>query len=115
VVKPAKFEGRCDALKGNVYDYASSRQAADQYTKTTREICEYVGTTYKFGAETRIALENLAIPHLAEPADPAANASRTAVRMWEKEVDDYVKERNAILQNLKTAYSLIYGQCSEEL
>jgi hypothetical protein len=38
-----KFGGRCEELTGHIYDYASPRQATDQYTKTTREICEYVG------------------------------------------------------------------------
>jgi hypothetical protein len=36
-----KFEERCDDLKGHVYDYANPRQTgADQYTKSTREVCE---------------------------------------------------------------------------
>jgi len=73
--RTSKFEGRCEDLKGHVYDYANPRQAADQYTKTTHEICEYVGRTYKYGADTKTALENLTVPVLAEPEDPPANAS----------------------------------------
>jgi hypothetical protein len=73
--KAPKFEGRCDDLSGHVYDYASPRQAADQYTKTTREICEYIGRTYKYGADTKMALEQLALPTFTAPTDPAANAT----------------------------------------
>jgi hypothetical protein len=45
--KTVKFEGRCEDLTGHVYDYANPCQAADQFTKTTDEICEYVGRMYK--------------------------------------------------------------------
>ena len=39
-----QFEGRCEDLKGHIYDSADARQA-DQYTKTTREIAEFIGRT----------------------------------------------------------------------
>ena len=110
-----KFEGRCDELSGHIYEYASTRQAVDMYTKTTREICEYVGRTYKYGADTKMALETLAVPTFPHPNDPPENASRTEVRMWEKAVDEAFKRKNLLAQNLQTAYSLIYGQCTDAL
>ena len=113
--KAPKFEGRCEELSGHVYDYANARKAADQFTKTTREICEYVGRTYKYGADTRTALESLAVPVFVEPLDPPADATRTQVRMWEKEVDEHVKRQIILSENLKSAYSLIYGQCSDAM
>jgi hypothetical protein len=113
--RASNFKGRCDDLKGHVYDYANNRQAANQFTKTTREICEYVGRTYKYGADTKIALETLSEPTFAKPTDPAANATRTDVLLWEMQVDEYVKRKTMLRENLKTAYSLIYGQCSDAL
>jgi hypothetical protein len=91
VPRTAKFEGRCEELSGHIYDYASLRQAVDMFTKTTREVCEYVGRMYKYGANTKTVLETLAMPIFAEPTDPAANASCTQVRIWEKQVDEHVK------------------------
>ena len=44
-----KFEAKCPDLKGHIYDAADFRQS-DQYMKTTREIAEYVGCTYKYVA-----------------------------------------------------------------
>jgi hypothetical protein len=73
--RAAKFEGRCDDLTGHVYDYASPRQAADQFTKTTCKICKYVGRMYKYGADTKAVLETLMEPTFAEPTDPAATAT----------------------------------------
>lgn len=39
-----KFEGRCDDLKGYVFDLIGSR-SADGYTKTVKEIADHVGQT----------------------------------------------------------------------
>jgi hypothetical protein len=32
------------------------------------------------------------------------------VRIWEKQVDEHMKRGTMLMENLKTAYSLIYGQ-----
>ena len=67
-----KFEGRCEELSGHVYNYVNLRKATDQFTKTTREVCEYIGHTYTYGEDTKIALETLSRPTLvAMPEDPA--------------------------------------------
>ena len=62
-----KFEGKCDGLRGHIYDCLDTRQS-DQFTKTTKEIAEYVGRTYKDGGDVRIAVENLERPVFAEPS-----------------------------------------------
>ena len=52
-----RFEGRCEDLNGSTYDCSDPRQAADMYTKTTKEVAEYVGRTYKYGADIKLAIE----------------------------------------------------------
>jgi hypothetical protein len=49
------------------------------------------------------------------PTDPAANATRTDTRIWEKGVDEHVKRKTMLTENIKTAYSLLLGQCSDAL
>ena len=39
--RQTRFSGRCEELNGNIYDCTDSRQA-DQYSKTTKEIAEYI-------------------------------------------------------------------------
>lgn len=82
--------------------------------KTTREIAEYVGRTFKYGSDARLAVENLAIPVLPEPADPPAGATRTQTRIWEKKVDAFIKREILLNKNIKTIFSLAFGQCSDE-
>jgi hypothetical protein len=113
-----KFEGRCEELKGHIYDDCSdddSRQAAVLlFRKTTKEIAEYVGRTYRYyGGDTRRAIENLVMPPPPDlPKDPADNATRTELRIWENEVDEYVKRETCMDENIRTLYDLVWGQCS---
>jgi hypothetical protein len=112
ILKPPRFEGRCEELKASVYDSVDARQV-EQYTRTTKEIAEFIGRTYKYGMDTRLSIENMAVATFAMPEDPPDNASKTELRVWEKTVDDYVTRTTALKENLKSAYSLIWGQCSD--
>ena len=75
-----KFEGKCVDLKGHIYDCSDIRQS-DQYTKTTKEIAEFVGRTYKYGGDMRLAVETLKMPVFAMPADPPDEATKTENRI----------------------------------
>jgi hypothetical protein len=69
------FEGRCDDLKNHIYDCANTAKAADMYTKTTREIIEYIGRTIKYSADLVKGMESLVEPMIEEPDDLPENAS----------------------------------------
>jgi hypothetical protein len=58
IVQQPKFKGKCTELKGFIYDCSNSKQA-DICTKTTEEVTEYAGQTYKYGSNIRLAIENL--------------------------------------------------------
>jgi hypothetical protein len=112
VPRAPKFEGKCSDLKGYIYDCSDARQS-DQFMKTTREIAEYVGRTYKYGSDARLAVETLAMPVIKTPEDPPDNASRSETRIWEKLIDEHVKRITYLNENMKTLYSLVWGQCTD--
>jgi hypothetical protein len=112
--RQTKFKGECTEMKGSVYDNADCRQA-DLFTKTNKVLAGYVGRTFKYGGDTGIAIESLAIPDLDMPDDPPDDANRTIVKICEKEVDEFIKRRSAMRENIKTLYSLVWGQCSENM
>ena len=87
ITRQARFNGRCEELIGNIYDCTDIRQA-DQYTKTTKEIAEYIGRNYKYGMGTRLAIENLQCFPAKISEDPDDNATNTEPRIWEKRIDD---------------------------
>ena len=91
-----KFEGKCDGLKGHIYDCSDSRQS-ELFAKTMKEIAEYVGRTFtKYGSDTRLVVETLALTTLAEPNDPPAGATRTQVEIWKEQVKEYVRQSTSL-------------------
>jgi hypothetical protein len=107
-----KFAGRCEELKGKVCDCSDFSQA-DGYTKTTKEIAEYVGRVYS--ADTRTLVEALMLPTFVYPSDPAATATKTEKRKWQKRVDSLVTKEDRFEEDLKKVYSIIWGQCTKFL
>ena len=114
IIRQPKFEGRCEELKGHIYDCSDARQA-DMFVKTTKEIAEYVGRTYKYGSDARLAIDNMKRPKIQEPDDPKKDATATQKKIWEKRIDEYVKREGQLEENLKTVYSLVWGQCTDAL
>jgi hypothetical protein len=111
VVKQPKFEGKCDKLKGHIYDCTDVRQS-DMFVKTTKEISKHAGSTFTFGGDARRALENLTLPTLQLPQTPTSD-DITLVRIWQKEVDEYVRRKGILSDNMQTVYSLVWGQCTD--
>jgi hypothetical protein len=106
-----QFEGECEDLKGQIYDCADIRQG-NQYSRTTKEISEYVGRTFKSGMDTKLSIEKLQLVVIPMPSNPPLESTRINIRIWEKRIDDYVKRETSCKENIKTTYSLIWGQCS---
>ena len=85
------------------------------YAKTTKEIAGYVGRTYKFGGDTRLAVENGEAPIFSLPPDPPAGCSKGVEKLWEKELDDNANWRTQLGHNLRQLFALVWGQCTEIL
>ena len=112
ILKQAKFEGKCDEIKGHIYDCSHAKQA-DQFTKTTKEISEYVGRTYKYGGDIRLAVINLQPPVIAMPADPPEEATETQKVVWKTRVQQFIAREDKLDENLRNLYSLIWLQCTD--
>jgi hypothetical protein len=109
-----KFQGRNEDLKGHVFDCADGKQA-DQYAVTMKEIAEYIGSNYAYGADIRWSLEHEALFVVPKPTKPAGDADAIDVRIFEKEVDKYVKRKAKHRENSRKLFSIILGQCNEYL
>jgi hypothetical protein len=46
------FQGRCEDLRGHVFDCAVGKQAY-RYTVTMKEMAEYIGSNFAYGADIR--------------------------------------------------------------
>ena len=85
-----KFVGKCEALKGYIYDCSDSKQA-DQVVSTTLEIATYVGSNYKHGGDVRLALTNLEPPTVPYPVDPGLTVGVTIRKIFESKCSSYYK------------------------
>ena len=50
---------------------------------------------------------------MTPPPDYEEGAGRTAIRIWEKSVGEHVRRMSQLTENIKTLYSLVWGQCSD--
>ena len=82
----AKFAGKCDDLKDNIFDCSNFKQS-DMYVTTKREIEEYVGRTYTYGTDTKWYIENLLVATIDQPDPPIDPNDPVAEYIWKKEVD----------------------------
>ena len=131
-----KFRGTEEALRG--YTYTLAPNHTEVWTRTTREIADYVDRTYKNGGDVKRSIDKLkqvdippsrdlpvATPAvLAAPTDfsttpptPATPAVKeipaptpTGKRIWEREVDEYMKRSSVLARNLENLYPLVWGQ-----
>jgi hypothetical protein len=109
-----KFQGKCDNLKGFVYDCSDGKQS-DRFNLGTKEIAECVGREYQYGGNIRWTIENLERFKEEEPKELDTTATGVQKRMWERRVDEYIKRENKLRENCRTAYSLVTGQRTEHM
>uniref|UniRef100_A0A7S2UAI5 Uncharacterized protein n=1 Tax=Attheya septentrionalis TaxID=420275 RepID=A0A7S2UAI5_9STRA len=110
-----KFEGECKELQGHIYDCSDAKRQSDMFHKTTEEIADYVGRTYWCGHDVRLAVKNLQMPNLEKPENPPSSAGMIEILKWEREMDLFGKQRAYLRQNLKSLYSLVWGQCTYDM
>ena len=113
-MRQERFVGRTTDLNGHIYDCSDIRQA-DQFIKTTKEIAEYIGRTYKFAGDIRSAILAQELPILLEPEEPQDENNRIAFKRWELAEQLYSRQKTALTENNKTLFSLVWGQCSDAM
>jgi hypothetical protein len=109
------FEGRCNDLKGYIYDCANTAKAADMYTKTTREIIEYIGCTFKYSSDLVKGMESLVEPKIEEPEELPKDATALEKQKWDKRVDKLIDQKKWLKDATSQAYAIVWGQCSDAL
>jgi hypothetical protein len=82
-----KFKGKCEDLKGAIYDVNTS--GTDTFAKTNKEVTEYVAQTIPGTGEYCTAMINMSLPALDPPPRPTPGADGAIdpfdVEIWKDE------------------------------
>jgi hypothetical protein len=104
-------------MNGHVFQVHSERPDPQQFGKTVEALGEYAAKNLKHFGDLVPFFKNLERPIL-DPVDdptPAEEASKGKMRDWENRCDRLFKRDTAIDDNLKSLYSIAWGQCSEAM
>jgi hypothetical protein len=116
-----KFVGKEESLGDEfVYQHTTGREASDQYTSTTDEIIRYTCTKYKNGDDVGSSLADetkmvIALPTAPDAVGVPPTIPVTEMMVWKMEVNLVLQRKASLDSSLKSAYSLIKGQCSKPI
>jgi len=125
--KESSFEGRIPELKEYVYEVSTFKAVGHMFTKTTRELGEYIAPTYKGGGEFVIAFDpdNLGFQNMTEPAPPPrpndpedvaqTQIWQTRMDVWRARFKSHIDKVDTRREVSRQAYAVVLGQCSEAL
>jgi hypothetical protein len=114
------FKGKCADLQGHVYDVGLPNSNNDLFSKTTKEIAEYVACTIDGAGEFRLAMVDMVFTTLTVPAAPA-NATGQNEPSWvdreqyKLQYSEYIKKKEKRMQHETKVFPLILGQCSRTI
>jgi hypothetical protein len=87
----------------------------DTFTKTTREIAEYLSCEYDDVGKFRTGMVDMQLPELVEPVPPADPGNVVAIELWKLLRRTYGKKSEIRRKNSERVYALVLGQCSQAL
>ena len=116
-----RFQGNCDSLSGHIFDCSDYKQA-DKYVTSLKRVSEHVGAEFKFGGDIQLSIVNEHLftvplpvaPTIVGPANPTS-AEHLANMIFKGEIDQYIKRKAILIDNVQKAYILVIGQYTDLL
>eukprot|EP00957_Ditylum_brightwellii_P048016 3646081-Ditylum_brightwellii.AAC.2 len=123
VTRCKKFKGKIPDLKGHIYNTAYALQA-DLYMHTTNKIAHYAGRTCHKADDIKKAIEKLEEIEFLAPTlkevkvknghtETNKMANTIAAIFLNKEIDQYIKHREAYQENKTKMFTVIISQCTD--
>ncbi len=110
------FKGHTAELGGHVFQVFHESNNRNQFTRTIEALGKYFTKNMKYAGDIMPLARDLKTPEVVEPSAIAkAETDRQVIFKWEKEMTDYITRKNVLESNLKAAYTIMWGQCSEAL
>ena len=115
--KPSSvFKGSTADMNRNVFQCFNENESKNQFNKTVEALGEYVAKSMKYAGDMMPLTKQLILPTIDEPEDLDSNkTSKLKIALWERKVAGYSVRLDHLESNLKAAYAVIWGQCSEAM
>ena len=105
--------GKEESLKGFVYDVGPNKGGSELFTKTTREIAEYVATNYIGASDFRNGMVDLNLQPVRPPTDPTDPHDQVAFEKWKRANATYERQYEERRKLAGRVFSLVIGQCTQ--
>jgi len=109
-----KFKGETADMDANVFQLQEESQDPTQYKKTKDALERYACKTYTSDTGTLFEKEML-LPTIVKPMKPVSVADEVDIEVYVQEKKYFSKELRTLSKELRAFFSVIYGQCSQNV
>ena len=108
------FKGNTEEMNGHVFQCFNECEDKKHFSKTIEALREYIAKKLKYPGDMASLTKDFVRPEIPEPTElEVSETNRLVIAIREKEVSAYCTRTDYLNSNLKTAYAVIWGQCSE--
>jgi hypothetical protein len=101
-------------MNGHVFQCFNECEDKKQCSKTVGALGEYIAKKFKYPGNMVSLTKDFVRPEIDKTTElEVSETNRLVIVIWEKEVSAYCTRTDYLDSNLKTAYAVIWGQCSE--
>jgi len=110
------FKGHTSELDGHIFQVFHKSNNRNQFARTMAALGEYFVKNMKYAGDIMPLARDLTNPEVLQPTPiDKTETDWNIVFTWEKEMMDYITQKNVLQSDLKAAYTIMWGQCSKAL
>ena len=108
--------GNTEGMNGHVFPCFNKCEDKKKFSKTVEALGEYIAKKLKYPGDMASLTKDFVKPEIPKPTElGVSETNRLVIAIWEKKVSAYCTRTDYLDSNLKTAYAVIWGQCSEAM
>jgi len=108
------FKGETSDLDSSIFQLQEESKDPTQYKKSKDALERYACKTYS--SDMRTLFEKvMVLPKLDKPVKPGPGADEVDVEVFVQEKKHFAKETRTLAKELRAFFSVIYGQCSQNV
>jgi len=103
-------------MNGHIFTCHGETMNTTQFKRTCEELERYCTVHMKsYGDDMARIVRKMETEVVKQPSDPGATATNLRQKIFDKEIDIYVKRLDAYHLNTRILYNVIWSQCSEPM